>query len=56
MNQLEKQPVVAPGGKYAGKCVGYKKLPENEGKLRFRNNAHAVEVFECDNRRLAVIY
>ena len=56
MNQVDKKVVIGPSGKYAGQCVGYKRMPEDEGKVRFRNSAHAVEVFECDTRRLAVIY
>ena len=54
MHQVERRPVVAPGGKFAGACIGYKKL--DDSKLRFRNNAHAVEVFDCDTSRLSVIY
>lgn len=54
MHEEKGKVVVAPSGKFAGECIGYKKVSQE--KIRFRNNAHSVEIFGCDVSKLSVIY
>merc|ERR1711879_108837 len=53
MDTVKRHQIVAPGGKYAGMCVGYE---IDEEKVRFRNSAHSVKVFNCDTSAFSVIY